>query len=115
MKLHIGVGAVYLEDYVNIDVRSPKTYLATQRPDLVAKLKTTEDQYYARHQDKTQGTLRAGPLDQEYVCDKYGSFGDLPIPAWAATEILARHVFEHLSITEAVSYTHLTLPTICSV
>src|SRR5262245_34896011 len=38
---------------------------------------------------------------QEYVCDAYGNFTHLPVPAWSADEILTRQSFEHLSITEA--------------
>lgn len=92
---------MYLDGYVNIDLQSPKTFLAQDRPDLVEKWKTTEDKYYARHQDKNQDTLRAGPLDQEYVCDCYGSFDNPPAAYWSVSEVLTRHCFEHLSITEA--------------
>lgn len=101
MKLHIGVGAVYLEDWVNIDLRAPNTFLASDRPDLVERWKTTDDAYYARHQDKTVSTLRSGPLNQEYVCDVYGSFDNIPAAYWSVDEVLSRHAFEHLSITEA--------------
>lgn len=101
MKIHVGCGSVYLDGWRNIDVPNPKTYLAHQRPDLVERWKTTDDKYYARHEDKTQDKLRSGPLDQEYVCDAYGDFSNIPAPYWEAEEVLARHSFEHLSITEA--------------
>jgi predicted SAM-dependent methyltransferase len=101
MKLHIGSGSVYLDGWVNIDVQAPGTFLARNRPDLVERWKTTDDNYYGRHEDKTADSLRAGPLQQEYVCDAYGSFDNIPAPYWEADEILARHAFEHLSITEA--------------
>lgn len=101
MKMHIGSGSVYLEGWTNVDVPGPRTFLAELRKDLVERWKTTDDAYYARHGDKTQDSLRAGPLDQEYVCDTFGSFADIPAPAWTVDEILARHSFEHLSITEA--------------
>lgn len=100
MKLHIGCGSVYLQDYCNVDLEGPKTFLAAERPDLVERWLTTEDRYYARHSDKTIDSLRVGPLDQEYVCDLYGSFLTWP-KLIRATEVLARHSFEHLSITEA--------------
>lgn len=100
MKLHIGSGSVYLEGWLNIDVDGPSTFLAKDRPDLVERWATTEDQYYAKHQDKNQDSLRSGPLDQEYVCDVYGDFAHLPVVV-GVTEVLARHSFEHLSITEA--------------
>ncbi len=99
-RLHLGNGAVYLADYLNIDIPAAKTFLAADRPDLVDRYVTTEDAYYARHADKTIETLRIGPLDQEYVCDRYGSFHFLPIDQ-PADEILVRHGFEHMSVSEA--------------
>lgn len=101
MKLHIGSGSVYLKGWVNVDLRGPKTFLASDRPDLVEKLGTTDEEYYARHADKTLETVREGPLDQEYICDVFGSFSELPIPYWEVEEVLARHCFEHLSLAEA--------------
>lgn len=101
VKIHIGAGAVYLKGWQNIDVPSQHTFLAEDRPDLVAKWLTTEDNYYGRHKDKTQAKLREGPLQQEYVCDAYGSFDNIPAAYWSVTEVLARHVFEHLSLSEA--------------
>jgi len=102
MTLHIGCGAVYLDGWFNIDVDNPKTFLAVDRPDLVERWRTTDDRYYAKHQDKTIDVLRAGPLDQEYVCDAFGDFTHIPQASPASvSEILARHSFEHLSIHEA--------------
>lgn len=100
-RIHIGSGSVYLDNYLNVDVRGPKTFLAADRPELVEKWLTTEDQYYARHQDKTLDSMRSGPLDQDYVCDHYGDFEHLPGNYWSADEVLTRHAFEHLSLTEA--------------
>lgn len=84
-----------------MDVPSPHTYLASERPDLVERCITTEDKYYAKHQDKTKDKLRSGPLHQEMVCDRFGSFAHIPARPYQVTEFLARHVFEHLSIAEA--------------
>ncbi len=101
MKLHIGSGSVYLEGWINVDLPAPNTFLASERPDLVDRWKTTDGAYYARHADKTIDVLRAGPLDQEYVCDRYGSFHFLPVPDGEVDIALSRHVFEHLSSCEA--------------
>lgn len=100
-RLHIGCGSVYLNDWINVDVKGPHTFLAEDRPDLVEKLGTDDAHYYAKHEDKTLETVRKGPLDQEYVCDIFGSFGSLPLPYWEIDEVLARHSFEHLSFNEA--------------
>lgn len=101
MRLHLGSGSVFLRDWVNVDLPAPRTFLAHERPDLVEKYITTESEYYARHSDKTIESLRRGPLNQECVCDRYGSFQFLPVRVGEVQEILARHVFEHLSIAEA--------------
>src|SRR5262245_56519654 len=101
IRLHIGCEAVYLDSYINVDIESPKTYLAKDRPDLVKRWRTTADRYDAKHEDKTIDVLRHGPLDQEYVCDIYGSFTGLPFAAGSIDEVLSRHTFEHLSQQEA--------------
>lgn len=101
MRLHIGAGSVYLDNWINVDLPSENTFLASERPDLVEQWRTTEDAYYAKHEDKTQNSLRGGPLNQEYVCDRFGSFAFLPVKAGSVEEVLSRQSFEHLSIREA--------------
>lgn len=101
VKLHIGSGNVYLRDWINVDVPSPKTHLACDRPDLVERWETTDDDYYARHRDVSLKSLSAGPLDHEYVCDRFGNFMYLPVHPQSVEEVLCRHSFEHLSVTEA--------------
>lgn len=96
LKLHVGCGSVYLRDWVNIDIPTPGTFLASERPDLVEKWITTDDRYYGRHQDKTQEGMTRGPLKQETVCDVYGSFALLPAITGSVSEVLSRQVFEHL-------------------
>ena len=100
-RLHVGCGSVYLSDWVNVDVPSEKTFLAAERPDLVAQYRTDESNYYACHSGQTIEKMRTGPLDQEMVCDRYGSFEALPVRPGSAREILSRQVFEHLSCSES--------------
>lgn len=101
-KLHIGCGTVYLEGWTNVDMATTGVHLASDRPDLVALFRTTEDKYYARHEDKNIEKFREeGPLKEEYVCDAYGSFERLPASISEIGEILSRQCFEHLSLTEA--------------
>ncbi len=101
MKLHVGNGSVYLRDWVNVDLPSATTFLAGDRPDLVEALVTDESNYYGRHDDKNIVSLRNGPRVQETVCDRYGSFGFLPVQPGTASHILAVQVFEHLDRSEA--------------
>jgi predicted SAM-dependent methyltransferase len=101
MKLHVGCGTVYLRDWINIDMPSPRTFLASERPDLVVKWTTTDDDYFAKHREINRETLRDGPLDQEMVCDQFGNFTSLCFRDGSINELLARHCFEHLSPTEA--------------
>lgn len=101
MRIHLSAGAVYLESYINVDVPSAHTFLASERPDLVEKWRTSEDRYYEKHSDKTIASLREGPLDQEYVADRFGSFSFLPVRLGEVDEVLCRHAFEHLSLSEA--------------
>lgn len=101
MKLHVGCGTVYLEGYVNIDMPGANTSLSEDAPETVEALKTTERDYYARHRDVTQSSVADAPTIQKGVCDAYGALQALPVDDGSADEILARQVFEHLSVTEA--------------
>lgn len=101
MKLHIGSGSVYLRDWLNVDLPDEHTFLTSERPDLLEGLATDESDYYGRHKDKTPETLRSGPLNQQCVCDAYGSFFFIPARRGSVEEILTRQCFEHLSISEA--------------
>lgn len=100
-RLHIGNGAIYLEGWTNIDLPGPYTFLASDRPDLVERWRTTEDDYYGKNTDKSVDSLRKGPLHQETVCDVFGSLDNIPAAYWSVSAVLIRQVFEHLSITEA--------------
>lgn len=101
MKMHVGCGSVYLLGWRNVDLPCANVYLAADRQDLVERYGTIDAQYYARHQDKTVEKLRQGPVEKEYVADAYGSFFFLPARDGEVTELLARHSFEHMSISEA--------------
>lgn len=103
MKLHVGCGSVLLRDWVNIDLPLPHIFLTKERPDIAEKFWTTEDDYYARHADKTQESLRAGAVTRETCCDVYGSFGFLPVRDRTVSEILSRQCFEHLDRHEATA------------
>lgn len=61
---------------------------------------TSESQYYRRHEYKTIGTMRDGPLNQSYVCDVYGSFEFIPARSGTVSEILSRQCFEHLHMEQ---------------
>lgn len=98
MRAHLGCGSVYLREWVNIDLPLPKVYLARERHDLVERFITTEDKYYARHEDKNADRLRGGPITGDTVCDIYGSFEFIPARSGSVSELLARQVFEHLHI-----------------
>jgi SAM-dependent methyltransferase len=100
MKIHIGCGTVLLKDYVNVDLPCQFCFLAQDRPDLVEKYITTNDNYYGRHEGKTIDVLRKGAEVNEYACDRYGSFFFIPTADSTVDEILARSVYEHLSLTE---------------
>ncbi len=103
MKLHVGSGSVYLDGWVNVDLPSPTTFLANDRPELIEEFITTESDYYGRHWDKDAAALRSGPRNQITVCDRYGSFSFLPVQPHKAEEILSRQVFEHLDRQEAAA------------
>jgi SAM-dependent methyltransferase len=101
MNLHVGCGSVYLNGWLNVDLPLPNVFLASERPDLVERYRTTEDQYYARHETKGVDSFRSGALLQETACDAFGSFGFLPAKADNVDELLARQCFEHLDRHES--------------
>src|SRR3990167_866321 len=102
MKLHIGCGSVYLQGYVNIDLPGPHVQLRETAPTaLLEALRTTEDRYYARHEDMTLTRLLEAAQKVTGVCDRYGSALALPFDTGSATKVLARQVFEHLTLSEA--------------
>ena len=101
--LHIGAGTVYLlGGWVNVDLPTDRCHLAADRPDLVDRYGTAEQDYYSRHRDMgTLGDFAKGPRADEYVCDRFGSWQHLPCRPWGASMVLGRQTFEHLSAAEA--------------
>lgn len=100
-RLHMGCGTVYLYGYVNIDLPAPRCHLAEDNLDLMMRYATREDRYYANHAAVTPDTFRTGPLEADYVCDRYGRWDAIPCRDGDACEVLGRATFEHLSQTEA--------------
>lgn len=104
MRLHIGCGTVYLcPDWKNVDLPESGAKLAVDCPEGVSKWKTTDDAYYGRMDERRCLEVMANnPVDHSLaVCDAYGSWFGIPCEPKQADEILSRHVFEHLSMTEA--------------
>lgn len=102
LKLHIGSGTVYLQNFINVDMPTDHCFLAEERQDLVNLYITNEELgYYHRHKEANLDGFKKGAKVQEYVCDRYGSFTQLPARSGTIAEILARQSFEHMSITEA--------------
>lgn len=110
MKIHVGCGPVYLKPsvaddpengWMNVDLPGERMFLAKDKPDIVAACETSEDDYYGRFKAESVDTLRQGPANRPGACDAHGSFDRLPCGIGESDEILARHVFEHLSLSEA--------------
>lgn len=101
LKLHLGCGDIYLEDYINIDsYKEGYSYLAKDRPDLVEENKTTVERYYKREQSKE--TLHKKELKGKFcVADRFMDISELDYPENSVDEILTVQTLEHLSRGEA--------------
>lgn len=101
-RLHIGCGSVYLDGWVNIDLRQSGSVLASEQPDLALQRAVPESAYYSGTPNRTLEEFAVGTMTEagERVCDRYGSFESIPCDDGQADEILARQVFEHLSSWE---------------
>src|SRR5690349_8261954 len=98
MKLHIGCGTIYLKGWINLDLYASNCFLAPLRPDLVEQYLADESDYYGRHKQQTIERFRAGPKEQEIVCDLYGDFKHIPLMNESVDEILSRQTFEHMDM-----------------
>jgi SAM-dependent methyltransferase len=100
VKLHVGCGTVYLEGYVNLDVPVPGySFLASERPDLMARNRTTVARYYRKEQSRA--TLEGGPgEDQVCVVDAYAPMDALPFMPGSVDEIRSVQSLEHLSMKD---------------
>ena len=101
LRLHVGCGTVYLDGYVNIDVEvAGYSFLAGERPDLMARNRTTVDRYYK--QEESRATLEHGPREtQACVVDRYAAIDALPYPPNSVDEIRSVQVLEHVSMKDA--------------
>ena len=100
IRLHVGCGTVYLDGYVNLDVEVPGySFLAADRPDLLARNRTTPDRYYK--QEESQATLEGGPKTAQFcVVDRYARVDALPYPPDSVDEIRSVQVLEHMGMKE---------------
>src|SRR3990167_5442767 len=104
LRVHCGSSRIYLRGFVNVDVDSPTTFLATEKPRLVERWVTDDgDAYYARQAQATCEALKAGalPTDETVVDVKADILRGLPFGPQQIDELLCRQMFEHLSRHEA--------------
>ena len=100
LKLHVGCGTVYLDGYVNLDVEVPGySFLASERPDLMERNRTTVDRYYKK--EESRATLEHGPgVIQHCVVDRYADLRALPYEPSTVDEIRSVQSLEHLDMKE---------------
>ena len=111
LRVHLGAGRIYLAPdaggaWVNVDLEGPHTALASQRPDLVDRWRTTDGADYYARQNVTVAELAAGPLPPAAtICDVYGDvLRGLPFGPLQVDEVLCRQMFEHFSRHEARAF-----------
>ncbi len=100
LKLHVGCGTVYLEGYVNIDVRREGlSFLASERPDLVAARRTTFDRYYKDEVSKDV-LLARREESRVVVADSFQDITRLDYPPDSVEMIVCVQTLEHLTRDE---------------
>jgi SAM-dependent methyltransferase len=87
MKLHIGCGTVYLENYINIDP-CPDYVVPDVPQDIFEQNRTTVDKYYKHDFCKSSGKVVADIMAGVYW---------IPFENQAFTEVRMLHVLEHIA------------------
>jgi SAM-dependent methyltransferase len=100
VRLHLGCGTVYLDGYVNIDAYRPGfSFLANDRPDLVAENLTTLDRYYKVME--TKETLELNLNQPRYVvADRFADILELDYDDNSVDEIVLVQTLEHFTRQE---------------
>jgi SAM-dependent methyltransferase len=99
-RLHLGCGSVYLDQFTNCDVNIPGHFLASERPDLILKNRTTVDNYYKNKVSREQ--LESGILQKnEVVVDVFARAENIPFADNSIDEIRMYQVFEHFTLPVA--------------
>jgi len=100
MKLHLGCGDIYLDGWINVDVKSPNTYLAKTNKEKADYNRTTIDDYYKYDYWKTKPTTTRNK--KFTVVDEYWNLLEIPYPYDddSIEEILIVGAFEHFSKEE---------------
>ncbi len=99
-KLHLGCGTVYLEGFVNIDVqREGYSFLASERPDLVEKNRTTFDRYYKEETTKDQ-VFEKKEEPRWVVADRFLDITSLDYSPESVDAIVCVQTLEHFTRME---------------
>ncbi len=100
LRLHVGCGTVYLEGYINIDGwRDGFSFLASERPDLLASRRTTFDRYYK--QEVSKETILANRDDPRIVvADSFQDITHLEYPPDSVERIVCVQTLEHFTKDE---------------
>jgi predicted SAM-dependent methyltransferase len=88
LKLHLGCGTIYLENYINVDANPD--FISTDNVDFEEN-KTTLDNYY-KH--------KWGNSPKRVVADLKAEINDLPYEDGEVDEIIIIHVLEHIPLYE---------------
>ncbi len=99
-KVHVGCGTVYLQGYINVDVRIPGiSFLAKDRPDIVKHNITSVDRYYKFKVGRKE--IETMKLANKFVVvDRFADALHLPFRKNSLDEIRAVQVFEHFTYKE---------------